>query len=439
MDPTLTGSRNERGLAGDSEDGAAYLVQITSGERVCTPNVVPIVGACRIGRRSDDVSIGLMLDDGRASRLHAELRNTDGGWLLTDLGSKNGTEVDGRRLSAPRAVHDRAVIRIGDTLFVLRTRRRADDGLDDDGDLPGVSPEMADVRRAVRAVARSQHPVLVLGATGSGKEYAAWAIHRHAESSGPRVAVNVAELQPSLAAAELFGYEPGAYTGATASGAEGLVARADGGTLFLDEIGDLALDVQPTLLRFLESGEYRRVGSGTVSRSRARVVAATHVDLDAAVAQQQFRRDLLGRLRAYAEPITLPPLQSRREDILGWALRLGGPKALEGWSVTQLVHLLLHPYLEGLRELRRLVLRGPTQGAWATGPGSTTDPTRETPRRPVRAAATGTAIDKDNLVRLLTQHAGNVRQVAAELAVDRKRVYLELAKHGLRADDFRSH
>jgi transcriptional regulator of acetoin/glycerol metabolism len=298
MDATLTGSGNERGLASESEDGSAYLVQVTSGERVCDPEVIPMVGSCRIGRRSEEVSVGLMLDDGRASRLHAELRKTDGGWLLTDLGSKNGTEVDGRRLTGPRAVHDRAVLRIGDTLFVLRTRRPANDGLVDDADLPGISPEMAEVRRAVRAVAPGQHPVLVLGPTGSGKEYAAWAIHRHAASSGPRVAVNVAELQPNLAAAELFGYEPGAYTGATASGADGLVTRADGGTLFLDEIGDLSLDVQPTLLRFLESGEYRRVGSGTVSRSRARIVAATHVDLDAAVAQQLFRRDLLGRLRA---------------------------------------------------------------------------------------------------------------------------------------------
>lgn len=175
--------------------------------------------------------------------------------------------------------------------------------------LIGVGPAMNRIRAQIRQVADSDLPVLILGESGSGKELIADAVHRlsrrHAHAL---VRVNMATLHGELAAAELFGAVKGAFTGATQS-RRGLFAEANGGTLFMDEIGDTPLPVQPMLLRALETGEYRMLGSARVERSSARIIAAT----DRQLQDGNFNVPLLRRLEAFV--IKVPALRDRREDI----------------------------------------------------------------------------------------------------------------------------
>lgn len=178
--------------------------------------------------------------------------------------------------------------------------------------LTGESRAMKEVRLAIRQVAGTDSTVLVLGETGTGKELVARAIHQ----LSPRrdrlmVAVNCAALAPGLIASELFGHEPGAFTGATRRRA-GRFELAHLGTLFLDEVGELPPETQVMLLRALQERVIERVGGDSIEAD-VRVIAATHRDLSAAVAQGRFRADLYFRLNVF--PITVPPLRERREDI----------------------------------------------------------------------------------------------------------------------------
>lgn len=174
--------------------------------------------------------------------------------------------------------------------------------------LVGVGAAAIALRDQIRMVAPTDIPVLLLGETGTGKEIAARAIHALGQRAQTRlVAVNMAALNESLAAAELFGAARGAYTGAQER--KGLFAEADGGTLFLDEIGNAPGSVQPMLLRVLEGGDYRPLGASQDRKTTARLIAATDQDLDTAT----FNQALLRRLEGFA--IQLPPLRARREDI----------------------------------------------------------------------------------------------------------------------------
>jgi transcriptional regulator with PAS, ATPase and Fis domain len=177
----------------------------------------------------------------------------------------------------------------------------------------GSSAAARRVRAAARRAAESDVPVLVLGETGTGKEVVARAIHAGSERAERSfVAVNCALFTPTLLESELFGHTRGAFTGATST-KQGLVEAADGGTLFLDEIGDMPQALQGALLRFLELGEYRRLGETDVRVSRVRLIAATHHDLEEASRRGAFRSDLFYRLDVM--PIAIPPLRERRDDV----------------------------------------------------------------------------------------------------------------------------
>lgn len=180
--------------------------------------------------------------------------------------------------------------------------------------LVGASDAWIEAIEALRMVAGTELPVLILGETGSGKELAAKAVHRlSARAHGPWIALNCSALAQSLAESELFGHEKGSFTGAMAV-KKGRFELADGGTLFLDEIGDLPMELQPKLLRVLQEGSLERVGSERSLRVDVRVVAATHVDLADAVACGRFREDLFYRLSVF--PLRLPPLMERDGDAL---------------------------------------------------------------------------------------------------------------------------
>jgi two-component system response regulator HydG len=177
----------------------------------------------------------------------------------------------------------------------------------------GRSPAMRALFRRIERVAPFDVPVLIRGERGTGKELIADAIQRASRRQGPPyVKVNCAALPSDLLASELFGHERGAFTGAIQR-RPGLLAAAGGGTLFLDEVGDLSLEAQAMLLRFLGNGEIRPVGSTTTRRMDVRVIAATHRNLEAGIEQGAFREDLYYRLRRVV--LEVPPLRARREDI----------------------------------------------------------------------------------------------------------------------------
>jgi len=187
----------------------------------------------------------------------------------------------------------------------------------DDAALPptymvGNSPAMLEVFDQIRRFATCDLPVLITGESGTGKELVAQAIHqRSRRAAGPNVALNCAALPPTLIASELFGYEKGAFTGATARRC-GHIEHAQGGTLFLDEIGDMPLDLQGYLLRFLQEGEIVRVGGRKPVKVNARVITATNVPLRAAIAAGKLREDLFYRMNVLT--LHLPPLRERAGD-----------------------------------------------------------------------------------------------------------------------------
>jgi len=180
-------------------------------------------------------------------------------------------------------------------------------------DIVGTSPAMQHVADVLDRYAKTDEPVLITGESGTGKELVARAIHDHSRRSAGRfVAVNCAAIPSNLVASELFGYEKGAFTGALAR-TKGQIEHADGGTLFLDEIGDMPVNLQGHLLRFLQEGQIVRVGGREVIKVDVRVVSATNVRLRQAIADGRFREDLYYRLNILA--LALPPLRERHGDI----------------------------------------------------------------------------------------------------------------------------
>jgi len=223
-----------------------------------------------------------------------------------------------------------------------------------------ASPELRAVHRRVVELAKQGVPrVVLLGPSGTGKERLARAFHRYATNGGPLVTINCASLGRDRLVADLFGAEAGAYTGAQRT-MVGAVERADGGTLFLDEIGDMPLDVQPQLLRFLDTGEYQRLGAVGLSRTvDVKVVAATNLDLRQLVADGRFRADLFYRLGL--EVVEVPPLRQRFADVLAYleSQRLGELSVLDALAPEGLELLRRHRWDGNFRELVNLVHRLP--------------------------------------------------------------------------------
>jgi len=184
-------------------------------------------------------------------------------------------------------------------------------------DLVCESALMKEILKKARLFAKSDAPVLILGESGAGKEVLARFIHFASGRKGKFVSLNCTALPSELFEAELFGYEKGAFTGALTS-KKGLIEEAEGGTLFLDEVGDMPLNLQPKLLRFLQEGEFRRLGSTKTLKASVKVVAATNKDLKKLVKEGKFREDLFYRLSIL--PIEVPPLRERKEDIIPLAM-----------------------------------------------------------------------------------------------------------------------
>jgi transcriptional regulator with GAF, ATPase, and Fis domain len=231
----------------------------------------------------------------------------------------------------------------------------------------GAETGLKAVMEQIDLVAGSDVPVLVLGETGSGKEVVARAIHQRSRRvSGPFLRVNCGAIPPDLLDSELFGHERGSFTGAVGA-RKGWFERADGGTLFLDECGELSLAAQVRLLRILQDGSFERVGGEQQRHVDVRIVAATHRDLHALVAESRFREDLWYRIAVF--PIRLPPLRDREEDIpslaahfaLRAAKRLGIPPLVP--SAEDIDLLVSYPWPGNVRELAAVIERAAILGS----------------------------------------------------------------------------
>ena len=313
----------------------------------------------RLGLHAGSVSVGahaqnqVVLEDRFVSGFHCRLHLRDGRVWVKDLDSTNGTVVDGARVAEAEAGAG-STVRVGSQ--VLRIER---DVPAEPAPLPGVitcDPVLGSALEMLRRAAPSRLPVLILGESGSGKEVAARAVHELSPRAGEAfVPVNCGAISPELAEAELFGHERGAFTGAVGS-SPGAFGAADCGTLFLDEIGDLPLPLQVKLLRALEAGEVKPVGSPRPRRIDVRIVCATHRELKKLVRAGSFREDLYYRLAGLA--VTLPPLRDRKEDIVPLAEHFLAqePDGLQrGFSADARARLLAHRWPGNARELRHVV------------------------------------------------------------------------------------
>jgi len=292
-----------------------------SPESLRTARVEPIADlALDIGRRAPSgTRPTLTLQDGTVSGQHARIQRADGRpdlFVIEDLGSTNGTFVDGRRIEGPTPLRDGAVLFLGSHVLVFRTYTPPElEAVHEDADrpltpVPTLSPALALTNARLRRLAKSDAEILLVGETGVGKEVYAGAVHDLSGREGALVAVNCAAIPRELVESELFGYEKGAHS--TAQGRKvGLVEAAAGGTLFLDEIGDMPIELQAKLLRFLQDKRFSPLGSTRVVEADVRIVAATsRVSLDKGGHVQEA---LVGRLGA--QPVRLLPLRDRIEDL----------------------------------------------------------------------------------------------------------------------------
>jgi DNA-binding NtrC family response regulator len=276
------------------------------------PHRLPVTGTMVLGSAE---GVPLRVVDPRVSRFHAELTLDDGGLWLRDLGSTNGTWVDQVRVDRVRLERE-GRFTVGSLEVQVRFDAPAKVALwpqDRLGSLLGRSDAMRELFMQLTKLAASDASVLIHGETGTGKELVAQELHAASKrASKPFVVVDCASLPENLLEAELFGHARGAFTGAVAA-RTGSIEAADGGTVFLDEVGELPLAMQPKLLRVLESKTVRRVGETEPRPVNVRFVCATHRDLEAMVAQGQFREDLFFRLAVL--PLHVPPLRARPDDL----------------------------------------------------------------------------------------------------------------------------
>ncbi|NUO52465.1 MAG: sigma 54-interacting transcriptional regulator [Polyangiaceae bacterium] len=273
----------------------------------------PAAGTVRIGTAPGN---DIVLADPTVSRLHATLSPDGQAARLRDMGSTNGTFVDGVRVRDASVIGG-SLIRLGGTtlrveqaLEPVRIELAPYDRL---GELVGGSPAMRQVYALIERVAPTNSTVLIQGETGTGKELVARAIHERSERRGGRfLAIDCGAIPENLVESELFGHIKGSFSGAT-SDRVGAFEETDGGTLFFDEVGELTAPMQRKLLRALETREIRRVGENRERKVDVRVIAATHRPLARAANEGRFREDLYFRLAVVT--IELPPLRARREDI----------------------------------------------------------------------------------------------------------------------------
>ena len=389
-------------------------------------------------------SADVVLSDRAVSRLHAELEPRDDGLWVRDLGSRNGTFVEGIRVIAAN-VPNGAKLQLGRTEIAIRYGEQPSPvelwPSAQFGGLVGASVAMRELFAKLSRIAQSSASVLIEGETGTGKELAAKALHDASpRASGPFVVIDCGALPETLLEAELFGHAKGAFTGAVTA-RPGAIEEAEGGTVFLDEIGELPLTMQPKLLRVLESRTIRRIGETQHRAVDVRFISATHRDLRTLANNRAFREDLYFRLAVL--PLTLPPLRERPGDIPLLVDHLLSGDDAGVVSPDLLRDLASRPWFGNVRELRNFLERATTLGAPEALSLAASDAAKpdaeewrpklpqhwlELPLRDLREQV-GARVDQEYLARLLERCEQNVAQAATVAGVNRTYLYRLLAKH----------
>jgi DNA-binding NtrC family response regulator len=333
----------------------------------------------------------------------------------------------------------RLLITLGHAYGMAKMCRKLDDlnragGVDQDG-IFGNSQPIQTLRQGIARVSRSDAPVLIMGASGTGKELTARAIHRGSmRTDGPFIAVNCGALPPTLIQAELFGHEKGAFTGAHHRRI-GQFEAASGGTIFLDEIGDLPLELQVNLLRVLEQKTIVRVGSTEQIPVDVRVIAATHRNLEQAIAEREFREDLYYRLNVVQ--LTLPNLKDRHGDIellagffLGRFTKPCGPHSCKRFSEEARRVMDAHPWPGNVRELINRVQRAVVMSEGRTITAKDLGLDRRTIDRRVATLEEARGMAERKAVTAALRWARhNVTQAAEELGISRATLYRLMVKY----------
>jgi transcriptional regulator with GAF, ATPase, and Fis domain len=425
---------------------SGVLAVVLSGASKGTSKVVG--GHFRIGTASDN---DLILPDDTVSRHHCEIIRAPDGLHVRDLDSTNGTKIDGTRIREA-IVQPGNVLKVGGVEIAFRPATQKLDLLPSDKTSFGSAIGQSLARRSIFGVLERSAPteatVLLEGETGTGKDVLARAI---AGASGrankPFLVVDCGAVTYSLIESELFGHERGAFTGAVQQRA-GAFELADGGTVFLDEIGELPLDVQPKLLRVLETREFRRVGGNKTLSTNVRVIAATKRDLQREVAIGKFREDLYFRLAVV--PVTVPPLRARRDDIPLLVEHILKSASATGLTVSPetMAALAAHEWPGNVRELRNVLERS-TYMAQAMGSSEISVVTLPSggsaqeqafhfePEKSYREtrAKYDAEFERRYVKWLLGRHGGNISAAAREAKMDRKHLHDMAKKHGLRGAD----
>jgi transcriptional regulator with GAF, ATPase, and Fis domain len=391
----------------------------------------PLEDGVRIVGRGDPL---LGIEDRRVSREHARVELRGDAWVVRELGSRNGTRVDGFNVEGEVSTPGARVLRVGQTVLLLCRDVRPYRGAAVVSGEQVVGPTLRSVLDKVASAARASETLLVLGESGSGKEMAARAFHASGPSSkGPFIAVNCAAIPVNVAERLLFGAKKGAFSGADED-VDGYLQAADGGVLFLDEVGELDLEVQAKLLRTLETREVLALGANKPRKVSVRICAATHRDLRAAVTEGRFREDLYYRI---AQPsVMLPPLRERPEDIAWLAARETARLGALALNADFVEACLLRPWPGNIRELLAELRRaaqeafdardpelraerlGPMAGRPLEGP---IQPTMEEPPGPTRR----------DVERALEKTGGNVAEAARKLGLHRTQLYRLMKRLGV--------
>jgi len=442
----------------DRPRGRAGLVLLYAGEYGALPAAWPLAREVTVIGR--DATADVVLPVTAVSRRHVELKREGDDYVARDLGSRNGTLVNGHPVSEA-VLEPLDEIRIGDAVVKL-----VEEGADDyaryriDGTMLGGGRhapasnalvggmQMDRILSELYRVARAPLNVLLLGASGTGKEVVASELHRLSGRGGRFAAVNCAAIPGNLLESELFGFKRGAFSGADRD-KPGLIRAADGGTLLLDEIGDMPLEAQAKLLRVLQAREVLPLGATVPEPVDVRVVGATHRDLGKLQAEGKFREDLFARLNEYK--LVLPPLYERKEDVFllmtSFLSRLGRADLRPSFPfMTALLH---YDWPYNVRELEACIKRsvaladGPVllpehlpeavteamegygQPAPLPGQASRTPP------------ATQGAPSEEELRQLLHAHAGNVAAVGRVLGKARMQVHRWMKRYAIEVEDYR--
>ncbi len=398
----------------------------------------------------------LEIPDPRMSSKHARLVREDDGWMLEDLGSTNGTFVEGKRASSA-AILEPTVLTLGATAILVfpgeLVPRKTSTAVDATKlvsrprGLVSIVPTVDEMLPQIARVSMSKLSVLLLGESGAGKEVVARAIHQLSRRTGPFVAINCGALAPNLVESQLFGHVKGAFSGALRD-EPGLVRSASGGTLFLDEIGELPAPAQATLLRVLQEQEVLPVGATKPVPVDLRVISATLKPIDEDPA---FRPDLYARVAAFV--LRLVPLRERRGDlgvlVADLLPRVAPDRADRLRLAPDLVTALAqHPFPLNVRELEHILsvatVTAPDDLLRVEHAGTALRPKQVTGPMPAVARAPASrplgAEDqklKDDLVRRLGETRGNVSEIARAMGKTRMQIHRWMKRFGLDVETYR--